>query len=133
MTRYELVTHLHPLVALATIALLAYGGGLGLKGRRLSGSRARHAALMPWAYALVLVAWAGGVVTVWRVRDDLDLAASHHFTVGSLIVALFTAAALLSRRIEVDPLARRIHPWIGAAALLLCGVQVFLGLAIMPH
>jgi len=73
------------------------------------------------------------LASVWALRDDLTPAASGHFTVGTAIVVLFSAAALVSRRIAVDERARVIHPWIGAAALLLCGVQVFLGLQIMPH
>ena len=32
----------------------------------------------------------------------------------------------------LDPRARAVHPWIGATALLLSGVQVFLGLQLMP-
>ena len=43
-----------------------------------------------------------------------------------------TAGAVLSRWVPTDRRARVVHPWIGAAALLLCGVQVFLGLQIMP-
>ena len=88
---------------------------------------------MPWVYGLILATWAGGLASVWALRDDLTPAASGHFTVGTAIVVLFSAAALVSRRIAVDERARVIHPWIGAAALLLCGVQVFLGLQIMPH
>jgi hypothetical protein len=42
------------------------------------------------------------------------------------------ARALVSRRIDHDPRARAVHPWIGATALLLSGVQVFLGLQLMP-
>ena len=40
----------------------------------------------------------------------------------------FTLAGVASRWIDVDPRVRRLHPVIGAAALLLAGVQVFLGL-----
>ena len=40
--------------------------------------------------------------------------------------------SLVSRRIDHDPRARAVHPWIGATALLLSGVQVFLGLQLMP-
>jgi uncharacterized protein DUF4079 len=128
-----LLAHAHPVVALATIGLAAYGASLGLRGRRSAPMRARHAALMPWVYGLVLGSWAAGLASVWWLRDDLEVAESGHFTAGSAIVTLFTAGALVSRRIGVDPRARAIHPWIGAAALVLCGVQVFLGLQIMPH
>ena len=127
----------HPAAAAATIVLAVRGASLGLRGRpghrRAEHHRARHRALMPWVYGLVLVSWAGGLGSVWSLRDDLTLAASGHFAVGTAIVVLFSAAALVSRRIAVDGRARAIHPWIGAAALVLCGVQVFLGLQIMPH
>ena len=127
----------HPAAAAATIVLAVRGASLGLRGRRgrlqAERDRARHAALMPWVYGLILATWAGGLASVWALRDDLTPAASGHFTVGTAIVVLFSAAALVSRRIAVDERARVIHPWIGAAALLLCGVQVFLGLQIMPH
>jgi len=127
----------HPAAAAATILLAARGASLGLRGRpghpRAERHRARHRALMPWVYGLVVASWAGGLASVWALRDDLTPAASGHFAVGTGIVVLFTAAALVSRWIAVDERARAIHPWLGAAALLLCGVQVFLGLQIMPH
>jgi hypothetical protein len=123
----------HPVLGGTAIALASYGASLGLRGRRVAAVRRRHAALMPWVYGLMLLSWAGGLATVWAVREDLEVAASGHFTVGSGIIALFTLGALLSRRVPVDPWARRLHPWVGALALLLSGVQVFLGLEIMSR
>jgi hypothetical protein len=72
-----------------------------------------------------------GVVTVWWLRPE-DLAASGHFTVGSAIVAVLSAGAALSLRVPVDARARAIHPVLGAVALVLFGVQVFLGLQLLP-
>jgi uncharacterized protein DUF4079 len=134
----ELLTAwLHPIAGFLAVGLVVRGATLGWAAQRRGPSaakaRLRHARLMPWVYGLMLLTWAGGVVTVWALRDDLDTAASGHFSVGSMIIALLTAGALLSRRIPTDPRARRLHPWVGAAALLLAGVQVFLGLQIMPH
>jgi hypothetical protein len=88
---------------------------------------------MPWVYGLVLVNFAGGLVSTWLWRDEEDLATSGHFTVGIVLVALFTLGAWLSRRLAGDPRARLLHPWVGAAALLAAGVQIFLGLQIVPH
>jgi len=128
--------YLHPVAGLATIALAAYAASLGLGSRRASRraviARARHRALGPWVYALVLANWAGGLASVWAVRPGIAPAASGHFAVGTGIAALFTAAALLSRRVPFDPRARAIHPLLGAAALVLGGVQVFLGLQLLP-
>jgi hypothetical protein len=133
----RVVLYLHPVLGGATVLLMAWVGSLGLRSRHPGGStagrRARHAAMAPWAYGAVLVAWASGLATVRWLRDDLDFAASGHFTVGSAMAALLTAAAILSRRVATDPWARRMHPFLGAAAILLGGVQVFLGLQLMPQ
>src|SRR5213078_3914630 len=87
----------HPAAAAATILLAARGASLGLRGRpghpRAERHRARHTALMPWVYGLVVASWAGGLASVWTLRDDLTPAASGHFAVGTAIVVLFTAAA----------------------------------------
>ena len=134
----ELLTaYIHPVAGFLAVGLVVRGATLGWAAQRrgpaAAKARIRHARLMPWVYGLMLLTWAGGLVTVWALRDDLDTAASGHFSVGSMIVALLTAGGLLSRRIPTDPRARLVHPWVGAAALLLSGVQVFLGLQIMPH
>jgi len=130
----SVVPWLHPALGLATVVLAVRVAGLGLGARRHGArgarSRARHRAVTPWLYALVLANWVLGLATVVLVRSDLEPARSGHFLVGSVLVALFTLAALLSRRIPFDERARRAHPWVGGLALLLCGVQVFLGLQI---
>jgi hypothetical protein len=127
----------HPALGLVATALAAHGASLALRGRRL-GPRgapllARHRALMPWVYGLVCVNFGAGALSCWLWRDEEDLATSGHFTVGIVLVVLFSAGALLSRYLDRDPRARMIHPWIGAAALLAAGVQIFLGLQIVPH
>jgi len=66
------------------------------------------------------------------VYPEVEDASEAHFAVGSAIMAILTAAALLSRRISTSPRARTIHPILGATALLLCGVQIFLGLQLLP-
>jgi len=130
----SVVPWLHPALGLVTVALALRAAGLGLgaraPGRRGVRSRARHRAVTPWLYGLVLLNWVFGLLTVALVRSDLEPTRSTHFLVGSVVVALFTLAGLLSRRIAVDPRARAVHPWVGVAALLLSGVQVFLGLQI---
>jgi hypothetical protein len=79
-----------------------------------------------------VLTWLGGLATVRWSRPEIETAASGHFTVAGLIVALLTGAALLSLRVRLDRRARAIHPVLGAMALLLSGVQVFLGLQLLP-
>jgi hypothetical protein len=126
----------HPLLGLATVALAARTASLALRGRRggaaAAALRARHRRLGPKVLALVVTNWLAGLASVRLDPRGLELAASGHFQVGTGLVVLYGLAALVSRRIDADPRARTVHPWIGAAALLLSGVQVFLGLQLMP-
>jgi hypothetical protein len=122
----------HPLLGLATVSVALRQANLGLRGRRAALARVRHRRLGPWLLALVAADWLLGLGSVWLDPRDLELAASGHFRVGSGLVVLYGLAGLVSRRIDRDPRARLVHPWIGAAALLLSGVQVFLGLQLMP-
>jgi hypothetical protein len=130
------LVYLHPLAALAALGLAVYTGSLGLRSRSPRRDREelrrRHARLGPWLWALVIVNWAAGLATVWWLRDELEPAASGHFTLGTAIVALYSAAAAVSRLVPTDARARAVHPVLGAAATLLAGVQVFLGLQLLP-
>jgi hypothetical protein len=133
--RPSLLVYVHPVTGLAATLLLAWAASQGLRARRdrptAPAARRRHAAIAPWAYGSVLASWLAGLVTIWTLCPDAEVAASGHFSVGSGICALLTAAALVSRRIP-DATARIVHPLLGATALLLCGVQVFLGLQLLP-
>ena len=135
MTR--VLVWIHPIAGLVTTALAVHGMSLALRARRIGARgaplRARHRALMPWVWALVVANFLGGLLSAWLWRDEDELAGSGHFAVGLVLVGLFTLTALAGRRIDRDPRFRGIHPWIGAAALLAAGVQVFLGLQIVPH
>jgi hypothetical protein len=130
------VLWVHPLLGLATVALAVRQASLGLRSRApgpgAAALRARHRHLGPWLLGLVVTNWLAGLGSVWIDPRDIELAASGHFRVGSALVVLYGLAALVSRRIDRDPRARAVHPWIGAVALLLSGVQVFLGLQLMP-
>lgn len=136
MSSTSLALHIHPVLALLTVAALAYVGQLGFRSRQVRRGGAQllqqHARLTPYVYALVLANWLLGVASVWLGRDDLDLMQSGHFKVGCYLVAVLTAAMLLSRWIDRVPNGRTIHPLLGALAVLLAGFQVFLGLQIMP-
>jgi Protein of unknown function (DUF4079) len=126
----------HPVLGLVTVAVAVRQASLGLRGRAAgvapAALRAKHRRLGPWLLGLVVTNWLLGLASVWIDPRDVELAASGHFRVGSALVVLYGLAALVSRRIDRDARVRVIHRWIGAAALLLSGVQVFLGLQIMP-
>jgi hypothetical protein len=131
-----LAPYLHPAAGLAATGLAAYQASLGLRSRRprpdAAAARRRHAAIGPWLWALYALNWLGGLATVRWSRPDIEAAASGHFSLAGAIVGLLTAGALLSRRVPFDRRARAVHPVIGATALVLSGVQVFLGLQLLP-
>jgi len=132
----SVMLHIHPVLALVAVTALAYVGQLGLRSRhvRRGGSEMlrRHARITPYVYALVVLNWALGALSVRFGRSDLDFAGSGHFKVGCYLVVVLTAAMLLSRWIDRVPNGRVLHPLLGALAVLLAGFQVFLGLQIMP-
>lgn len=129
------VAWLHPALGLVAVAVAARAASLGLAARRggvvAKMARGRHRVAGPVTLALMAGNWVLGAATVWLVRDDLEPLASRHALVGGVIVALLVASAVTSRRIRTHPAARRIHPWIGAIALVAAGVQIFLGLQLV--
>ena len=129
------LAYLHPVTAGLVVALLLYVGSLGLRARsdrrRAVQHLTRHARLAPIMFALVLVGWLAGVGSTYLWRSDLQLAASAHFRIGLALVMALSAGALSSRWIT-RPWVRDVHPWFGAAAMLLAVAQVFFGLQITP-
>lgn len=124
----------HPALSLVAIALLARAASLGFaaRERRGEGARTRHGRLAPLAFVLVAANAALGIASTRLWRPDLSPGASPHLAVGIAVVALLGTAALLSRRIGDAPWARRAHPWLGVAGLLLAAVQFFFGMALLP-
>jgi Protein of unknown function (DUF4079) len=129
------LAYLHPAAAALTVVLLGYTGSLGLRAR--SDRRharqllERHARLAPIVYGLAAASWAAGVLSTWLLRHDLELAASAHFRIGIALVIALTGGALSSRWMAHAGV-RAVHPWFGAAAMLLAAAQVFFGLQITP-
>lgn len=130
----RLAAFLHPVTALAALALLAWAASLGLRSRERGGAalRARHARLAPSALGAMLFSFAFGAASTWLWRRDLELASGFHFWLGVGISLLLVATALLSRRVPHDATARRLHPALGMLALLLAALQVFFGLGLVP-
>lgn len=127
----------HPALGAAALALLCSAGWLGLasrgRQRRHAALRARHARLAPIAYIAVIAAWLGGWLSAEFLRPDLGDASALHLRSGTLVLALLSASALLARAMRRgNASAREIHPWLGAAALLLAAAQAVTGLRIMP-
>ena len=132
----RLSLYLHPIGGFIATALAAYAATLGFRSRlprRSAGAaRRRHAAIGPILYALVVANWVLGLLAVRWLEPSIAEASVSHLKVGTLIVLLFTGVAFLSSRVPVDSRARVVHPILGAAAVLLSGFQIFLGLQLLP-
>ncbi len=129
------LSYLHPIVGAATVALLFYAGSLGLRSRNVRRGKAellqRHRRIAPVAFGFNLVSWIFGLLSVWTLRPDLELAASMHLRIGSALVLVLGAAYACSR--SMSSLNRRnIHVALGSVGLLLAVAQVFFGLQITP-
>lgn len=128
------VPWLHPATGLVTVLLAGRAASWAFAGRRGGRLAARklgqHAALAAWVWWLVLGNWLLGLATVWVYRPELTPAASTHFIAGSAVVVVMTLARQLSFHMT-HARARAVHPWIGLTALVLAGVQAFLGLQLV--
>jgi hypothetical protein len=127
--------YLHPIAGGAVILLLLYAGSLGLRARndrrREAALLAQHARWAPVAFWLTILSWAGGAGSTWWWRHDLELLSSAHFQIGSALCATLLLSGITSRWMS-RAWMRAIHPWCGAAAMLLAAAQVFFGLQITP-
>lgn len=94
--------------------------------------RARHAARAPIAYALISATWATGLLSTWLWRSDLDPAASLHFRGGTILLLLLLGSRATARAMQQGrDSGRELHPWFGAAVLLLAAFQVASGLQLL--
>ena len=125
----------HPVVGGAVVVLLFYVGGIGLRSRTDRRHRATllatHTRLGPFLFGLMVASWAGGLLSTWLWRPDLHLFGTTHVRIGTALVVAITGTWLTSWRLRV-PMVRTVHPWLGAAAILLAAAQVFFGLQITP-
>jgi hypothetical protein len=130
----RIIAFFHPILALIGLGLLAYVASLGLRARERGGARLRpiHERLAWWAYGLMAVNFALGVLSTWLLRPDLELAVDAHFRIGLAVLALLTVAAFLSRRIATDATARLLHPMLGLLAVVLSALQIFFGMPKLP-
>jgi len=129
--------YLHPILGAAVLLLLGYVASLGFRMRTARRGRAalaaRHARLAPIAYGAVLATWMVGAGSTLWLRPDLDFASTLHFRTGCVLAALLTGSALTARALRAgSAAAREIHPWLGAAAVLVSAAHVVSGLRVMP-
>ena len=132
MMRYR-----HPIMGGAVLGLLGYVATLGFRLRTARRGRAalaaRHRRLAPITYWAVLASWLLGLGSTFWLRNDLGVASTLHFRTGLALVGLLTGSALTARSMQSgNALAREVHPWLGAAAVLLAAGHVIAGLRIMP-
>jgi hypothetical protein len=67
------------------------------------------------------------------LRGDMSIASTLHFRIGTSMVLLLTGNALTARLMtRGNRTARDLHPWLGAAAVLLAAAHAATGLRIMP-
>ena len=129
----RLLAFLHPILALTTLGFIVWVASLGLRSRERAERhlRAKHGRLASIAYWLMVANLAGGLLSTWLWRADLELARSMHVRLGLAIVALLSVAALTSRRLGNET-ARRLHPILGLLAVVLAVLQVFFGMPLLP-
>jgi hypothetical protein len=129
--------YLHPVSGALTLLALVYAGALGLRLRTARRDRIalarRHARWAQLIYVAVLASWAAGAASVLFARPDLSAASSLHFRSGTAMALLLTGSAVTARLMRRgNPTAREIHPWLGAAAVLLAAAHAVTGLQLTP-
>ena len=129
------LVYLHPVFSLFILGLMIYLGMIGLTARRqprkVAALLARHRSLGPLVFWGVVLSWLGGLFSTWYWRPQMEAAASTHFRVGTILLLALIVGFISAQRMN-DRRVRQIHPWFGAAAMLLAAVQVFFGLQITP-
>lgn len=132
-----MIPYLHPITAGAVLGLLGYVAVLGFRlrsARRDRGALAdRHRRLAVIVYWGVVASWLAGVASTFWERDDLAVASTLHFRTGLVLAVVLTGSALTARSMRRgSAAAREVHPWLGAAAVLIAAAHLAAGLAILP-
>lgn len=133
--RHALV-YLHPALGLIALCLLVWAATAGFRARHVApyaaGSRALHRRLGPTVAGLFVVAAALGIASTIWLRDDLDPASTWHALAGGVGVTLMAALYLLGRQVRRRSWAKRVHPWVGIAAILVGAAIFVLGVGLLP-
>ncbi len=131
------MTYAHPILGALVVALVLVAGLQGLRSRHAApyatAARRWHVRFAPAVWVLCGVALVAGVLSTALLRDDLAPGRSAHLSAGASLFALLTAARFVSRRVSGSRRARRIHPWIGVAAMVAAVVTAILGMGMLPY
>ncbi len=134
------LAHVHPVWMLASIALsvATLRAGLRLRAARRRGLRRSadhyrgHLRLAKLTIVMLWLGFAAGLASSVFLRGWDALGTAHGF-VGSTALALFTATAILGRRLERgtarDP---EIHGWSGLLSVLAAAAAFGTGLVLLP-
>lgn len=130
-----MLSYVHPVFGALVLALLGYLASLAARSRsdrrRSREFLALHARLGPLVAFAVIGTAAAGIVTTWLLRPNLELFASGHFRVAAALLTLVSASLVSSRWMHLAAV-RAVHPWFGAASLLVAVAVLFFGLQITP-
>ena len=120
------------------LALLTLRAGLAVRRARLGRAprdpslRRRHLRLAKPAVILVLIGFLGGPISAVWLRG-WEPVHSFHGVLGLTVASLFTAAAVMGRRLERGRAsARAAHAWLGALAALGAALAAVAGFVLLP-
>ncbi len=126
------------MVASIALAFLTLRAGLALRRPRLAGQRRppelrrRHVRLAKPAVVFILIGFAAGIASAIFLRGWTPFS-TFHAALAVVAAGLFTATAILGRRLEtgrsraLDP-----HAILGGLAVLLAAVAAVAGFVILP-
>ncbi len=126
----------HPILGTLAILFAIWIMSRGLvarQGRKQSAkARRTHRKWAFYALGAWVVALLTGVASTLWLRPDLELGETWHLGLGLGLVALMGVAGLLTRYFTRTPALRRIHPWVGIAAVVGGIVQALIGIELLP-
>ena len=136
---YETLSYVHPVLAALSLllALVVLNAGLTMQdARRKRRPRPdvarRHLALAPWAAWGVGLAFVLGPLSSTFLRGFQPMRSAHGW-LGLVTTALFVAAALLGRRLKVQPgKGVSLHGKLGLLAMALSMAVALTGFALLP-
>jgi hypothetical protein len=138
--KLEPLAYAHPAIASVGIlcALLVLSWGLRIRDARLRRKPSppklakRHVRLAPITVCILIGAFVLGPISSVLIREWKLLQTVHGWA-GLAAISSFTAAALLGRKLRVDPRRRRrLHGNLGLLAILAAAVAAITGIQLLP-